>query len=243
PNPIPAVTINSEDGRYLLEQIAKGKVEATLVVDVTSEEKETKNVRAIIEGGRKADEKILVIAHRDTANTPGANDNASGLATLIELAQILPEYRLNRSVELIAMGAEEELGSLGSYNYCKIHKDELDKVKAVINVDMVAVGSKLKVITEGLWPDKGRLETSKEINRLLIEEANRIGYFVEYGICPFATSDEGRFIDAGVSASWLWKPDDPYYHSTEDTPDKVNPNDIKAVCEIVKNAVIKLANM
>jgi len=241
PNPIPAVTINSNDGQYLLEQVSKGKVEATLIVDVKNEEKETKNVRATIEGGKKADEKILVIAHRDTANTPGANDNASGLATLIELAHILPNYQLDRSVELMAVGAEEELGSLGSYNYCKMHKNKLEKIKAVINVDMVAVGSKLKVITEGFWPDRGKLETSKEINKLLIEEANKLGYFAEYGICTFATSDEGRFIDTGVPASWLWKPDDPYYHSMEDTPDKVNPNDIKAVCEIVKNTVIKLA--
>ncbi|MBS7616651.1 M28 family peptidase [Candidatus Bathyarchaeota archaeon] len=241
PNPIPAVTMTSNDGQFLLEQSTKGKVEATLIVDVKNEEKETKNVRATIEGEKKADEKILVIAHRDTANTPGANDNASGLATLIELARILPNYHLDRSVELMAVGAEEELGSLGSYNYCKMHKNELEKIRAVINVDMVAVGSKLKVITEGLWPDKGKLETSKEINKLLVEEADKLGYFAEYGICSFATSDEGRFIDAGVPASWLWKPDDPYYHSMEDTPDKVNPNDIKAVCEIVKNTVIKLA--
>jgi aminopeptidase YwaD len=243
PNPIPAVTMTSNDGQYLLEQATKGKTDITLIVDVKNEEKETKNVRATIEGGKRADEKILIIAHRDTANTPGANDNASGLATLLELARILPNYRLDRTVELMAVGAEEELGSLGSYNYCKMHKNELEKIKAVINVDMVAVGSKLKVITEGIWPDKGKLETSKEINKLLVEEANHLGYFAEYGICSFATSDEGRFIDAGVPASWLWKPDDPYYHSTEDTPDKVNPNDIKAVCEIVKNAVIKLGRV
>ncbi|MGQ9641952.1 MAG: M28 family peptidase [Candidatus Bathycorpusculaceae bacterium] len=241
PNSIPAVTMTSNDGRYLLDQASKGKAEVNLVVNVKNEEKETKNVRAVIEGGKRADEKILVIAHRDTANTPGANDNASGLSTLLELARVLPQYRLDRTVELMAVGAEEELGSLGSYNYCKMHKNDLEKIKAVINVDMVAVGSKLKIITEGLWPDKGTLKTSKTINKLLLEEASRLNYFAEYGICPFATSDEGRFIDACVPASWLWKPDDPYYHSTEDTPDKVNPNDIKVVCDLVKNVVIRLS--
>ena len=241
PNPILAVTMTSYDGKHLLDQASKGKTEISLIVDVRNEEKETKNVRAVIEGSKRTDEKILVIAHRDTANTPGANDNASGLATLLELARVLPQYRLNRTVELMAVGAEEELGSLGSYNYCKMHKDELGKIKAVINVDMVAVGSKLKVISEGIWPDRGKLKTSKELNELLIEEASRLNYFAEYGICSFATSDEGRFIDAGVPASWLWKPDDPYYHSTEDTPDKVNPNDVKVVCDIIKNAIIRLS--
>jgi aminopeptidase YwaD len=241
PNPIPAVTMASDDGRFLLDQVMKGKVKLILIVNARNEEKETKNVRTTIEGDKRADEKILVIAHRDTANTPGANDNASGLSTLLELARITPQYRLDRTIELIAVGAEEELGSLGSYVYCEKHKNELEKIKAVINVDMIAVGSKLKIITEGLWPDIGKLETSKILNALLLEEANNLNYFVEYGSCSLGTSDEGRFIAAGVPASWLWKPDDPYYHSTEDTPDKVNPNDIKVVCDIIKNIVIRLS--
>jgi len=243
PKPISAVTIPRDDGRYLIEHASKGRVEVNLKVDALLEDRTTKNVRGIIQGSEYPDEKILVIAHRDSANTPGANDNASGLAVLLELARVLPQYKPKRTVELVAMGAEEELGSLGSYNYCNLHKAELEKIKAVINVDMIAVGSKLKIITGGLWPDIGEIKTTNWLNKLLFETAEKLNYFVEYGICSFATSDEGRFIDAGVPATWLWKPDDPYYHSTEDTPDKVNPNDIKVACDIIGYTVLKLSEV
>jgi aminopeptidase YwaD len=243
PKPIPAVTIPKEDGIYLIEQASQGKVEINLKVDALLEDRTTKNVRGIIQGSKYPDEKILVIAHRDSANTPGANDNASGLAVLLELAKVLPSYRPARTIELAALGAEEELGSLGSYNYCRLHKEELKNIKAVITVDMIAVGSKLKIITEGLWPDVGKIRTTDWLNKLLFKTAEELGYYIEYGVCPFATSDEGRFIDAGVPATWLWKPDDPYYHSLEDTPDKVNPNDLKVACEIVGHAVLKLSEM
>lgn len=241
PKPIPAVTIPKEDGRYLMERASKGRVEVGLKVDTLLEDRTTKNIRGIIRGSKYPDEKMLVIAHRDSANTPGANDNASGLAVLLELARVLPQHKPKRTVELVAMGAEEELGSLGSYNYCKLHKEELKNIKAVINVDMIAVGSKLNIITEGLWPDVGKIKTTDWLNKLLFEVAEELNYFMEYGICPFATSDEGRFIDAGVPATWLWKPDDPYYHSMEDTVEKVNPNDIKVACDIVGCAVLKLS--
>ena len=241
PKPIPAVTIPKEDGRYLTEQASKGGVEVNLKVDALLEDRTTKNVRGVIRGNKYPDEKILVIAHRDSANTPGANDNASGLAALLELARVLPQHKLQRTVELVAIGAEEELGSLGSHNYCNLHKVELKNIKAVINVDMIAVGSKLNIITGGLWPDVGKIKTTDWLNKLLFETAEELNYFVEYGICSFATSDEGRFIEAGVPAAWLWKPDDPYYHSLEDTPEKVNPNDIKVVCDIVGRAVLKLS--
>lgn len=243
PKSIPAVTIPKEDGRYLTEQASKGRVEVNLKVDALLEDRTTKNVRGVIRGSKYLDEKILVIAHRDSANTPGANDNASGLVVLLELARVLPQYKPKRTVEFVAMGAEEELGSLGSYNYCDLHKVELKNIKAVINVDMIAVGSKLKIITEGFWPDVGKIKTTDWLNKLLFETAEELNYFVEYGICSFATSDEGRFIEAEVPAAWLWKPDDPYYHSLEDTPEKMNPNDIKVVCDIVGRAMLKLSEL
>lgn len=241
PRPISAVTISKENGEYLMKQASKGNVEVNLKVNSLVTEKTMKNIRGIIRGSKYHEEKILVIAHIDSANTPGANDNASGIAVLLELAKVLPAYKPKRTIELVASGAEEALGLLGSYHYCKVHRNELKSIKAAINVDMIAVGTKLKIITEGFWPDRGRLKTTEWLNKLLLNTANNIGYTAELGVCSHGTSDEGRFIDAGVPAAWLWKPDDPFYHSLEDTPDKVNPNDVKAVCDIVGYTVLKLS--
>jgi Zn-dependent M28 family amino/carboxypeptidase len=103
------------------------------------------------------------------------------------------------------------------------------------------VGSEIKIVTEGHWPDK-TIRHTPWINRLLLRTARELGYKAEYGTCLTGCSDEGRFIDAGVPSAWLWKPDDPYYHTIEDTADKVNANDLKAITDIVGSTVLQIAN-
>jgi len=241
PKPVPFVGTNRDDGAHLIELTEKARVQVELKVDVVLENRSTKNVRGLIRGGRRAKEKIVVTAHRDSVTTPGANDNGSGTAVLLELSRILSKHKPKRTIELMSLGAEEVYGQLGSLNYCKSHKQELKDIKALVNVDMVAVGSELKIITEGHWPDKS-IKTTPWINSLLFETARKLGYKAEYGTCIHGTSDEGRFIDAGVPSAWLWKPDDPYYHTLEDTADKVNANDLKAVTDIVCSTVLQLAD-
>jgi len=241
PKPIPFVGTSRDDGTYLLELSRSTPVEISLKADVILENRISKNVRGIIKGATKSKEKVMVTAHRDTTNTPGANDNGSGTAVLLELSRILGKRGPKRTIELASLGAEEVYGQLGSTYYCKAHKQELKTIKALVNVDMVAVGSQIKIITEGHWPDKS-VRTTPWINKLLYRTAKQLGYRVEYGTCSLGTSDEGRFIDAGVPAGWLWKSDDPFYHTMEDTIDKINPNDLKAVAEIVGTAILALAN-
>jgi aminopeptidase YwaD len=242
PRQIPCVGTTRDDGNYLIDLSKKTSVAVRLKVDAVIDNRSTGNVRGLIKGKKKAREKVLVTAHRDSSNTPGANDNGSGTVVLLELSRILTKQSPKRTIELVSLGAEEFFGQLGSLNYCKLHKEELRDIKALINIDMVAVGSEIKIITEGHWPDK-TIRHTPWINRLLLRTAKELGYKAEYGTCLTGCSDEGRFIDAGVPSAWLWKPDDPYYHSMEDTADKVNANDLKAVADIVGSTVLQIANM
>lgn len=241
PRPIPFIGTTRDDGVHLLDLVRKNHVVLGLKADLIIENRTTRNVRGLIEGRVKTKEKVMITAHRDSANTPGANDNGSGTAILLELSRILGKHKPKRTIELVSFGAEEVYGQLGSSYYCKAHKQELKSVKALINVDMVAVGAEIKIITEGHWPDKS-IKTTPWINKQLYQTAKELGYRVEYGTCILGTSDEGRFIDAGVPCGWLWKPDDPFYHTVEDTADKINPNDLKAVADIVGTTVLDLAN-
>jgi aminopeptidase YwaD len=55
-----------------------------------------------------ADRRVVVFAHIDSRiGTPGANDNASGVASLLLLAQLLEDYRGSLCVELVAMNGED----------------------------------------------------------------------------------------------------------------------------------------
>ncbi|MGA8857835.1 MAG: M20/M25/M40 family metallo-hydrolase [Candidatus Bathyarchaeia archaeon] len=242
PRNIPVVGIARDDGHRLLQAMKNGSVVARLKVDVFSNTVVTQNVRGFLKGRGKSSRKILITAHRDSANTPGANDNGSGTAVLLELARVLGKYRVERSVELVSLGAEEVYGQLGSQHYCKAHASELPQIDGLINVDMIGVGSEIKIITQGSWPDRPRIRTDKRLNKLLHDAARALGYRFGYGVCTIGTSDEGRFLKAGVPSAWLWKPDDPCYHSIEDTYDRINPNDLKAVADVVGTAVLQVAN-
>jgi acetylornithine deacetylase/succinyl-diaminopimelate desuccinylase-like protein len=67
-----------------------------------------RNIIATRLGAGHAEERLLVIAHYDTVeNSPGADDNASGVAALLELARILEPVEFDRTVQLVAVNLEE----------------------------------------------------------------------------------------------------------------------------------------
>ena len=107
PNPIPAIVLGKEDGEKLIQLIKSGHTNARLMVDAFSGERIATNVRAIKPGIEKPNEKIVIYGHRDTAGTPGANDNGSGTIIMLEIAKILSNFELKRTLEIISSSAEE----------------------------------------------------------------------------------------------------------------------------------------
>ncbi len=241
PNPIPAVCISSTDGRYL-KQLLKDddSVKINLLVKSVIEERINNNVRGLLLGESKPEEKILITAHIDTENNRGANDNCSGLSIMLELARVLSEYSPKRTIEFLATGSEE-VCSIGSVEYCKKHESSLDDIVAVFNIDMVGRGSDLVLIKKGEWPSK-TIETPEWLYLFVDKMARELNYKTKFDICELGTSDEGRFLDAGVPSIFFWKPDDPYYHSPLDTIERVDPNGLKTIAEIVALSAWRLAN-
>ena len=83
---IPAVSISRGDGRDLLDLIEEGKVEAQ--VTVKSETRPSRNVIAEMPGSENTGKTVVIGAHYDTVpDSPGANDNASGIATIMTIAK------------------------------------------------------------------------------------------------------------------------------------------------------------
>jgi aminopeptidase YwaD len=79
---------------------------------------------------------LYVGAHHDTqASSPGADDNASGVSGLLELARVLAQAPRRRTVRLISFGAEEQL-SVGSAHYVRHHRDEVEqRGRLMFNLD------------------------------------------------------------------------------------------------------------
>jgi len=85
---------------------------------------------------RNADREIILSAHIDSAGTPGAQDNASGVAVLLELAHTLPKLDLPFRLRFVFFGAEE-VGLLGSKAYLNRHREDLQRCELVFNMDSV----------------------------------------------------------------------------------------------------------
>jgi len=107
-------------------------------VEVELKKTETQNVVGEIRGRRPELPLVLIGAHHDTqCNNTGADDNASGVVALLELAVLLGKSRPLRTIRLVSFGAEEQL-SVGAARYAAEHRREMTSIGAVLNLDSVA---------------------------------------------------------------------------------------------------------
>ncbi|MEA1895981.1 MAG: M20/M25/M40 family metallo-hydrolase [Euryarchaeota archaeon] len=101
----------------------------------------TRNVIGIKEGA--SNQIIIIGAHYDAKchDCPGADDNAGGVAVMLEIARALQNESFNRTIYFIAFSAEE-FGLVGSKNWLDNHEDK-DNIVVMVNLDCVAYGDKL----------------------------------------------------------------------------------------------------
>lgn len=201
--------------------------------------------------------KVLVIcAHYDShaarepnwnplaSSAPGANKNGTGMAALLELANILSQYEYDHEIRFIALGGEE-LGFLGSRNFVRnaVLRDntqnEIGLVKrnpdsedivAVFNLDMIGFNWKsdlVEVISnrESVWLSRS-LEIANTWYDIGLKIRRTVDEFIDI-------SSHKTFWDSGypavtlIESSTPWRDSqnynaNPFYHTFQDTIDKVN---------------------
>lgn len=133
----PGVMMNLHTAQELLKEHPE-EVRIILSQDSTTKG-ESRNVVATIEGTELPDEQVVFCGHYDSVEfSDGAWDNATGSITVMEMMHYFNEHKPRRTVKFVWCGSEE-IGLVGSWNYCEMHKEELDKVILNINFDMVGV--------------------------------------------------------------------------------------------------------
>jgi acetylornithine deacetylase/succinyl-diaminopimelate desuccinylase-like protein len=111
--------------------------------------KKWKNVVAIIPGRRKPKDIYMLIAHFDSISkqpeisAPGADDNASGTAAVLEIARILKYVQLESSIQF-GIFSNEEQDRLGSRHFAKKARKEGLRIKGCINLDVIGYNSAIK---------------------------------------------------------------------------------------------------
>ncbi|MFB6355624.1 MAG: M28 family peptidase [bacterium] len=104
--------------------------------------KEVANLEVIVPGTDRSEESIVIGAHYDTVNgSPGANDNGTGIAVLLELARAWQTSRPGRTIRFVAFVNEEApyfgTEDMGSYQYARQLSRENVDVKAMISLETV----------------------------------------------------------------------------------------------------------
>ncbi len=208
PIDIPVVGMTYEDGAALYTQLQSAEVTMAITTSTEADlDATTKNLIADTKTGN-ADETVVVGAHLDSVvEGPGINDNGSGSAGILEIAEAMAETNVKprRAVRFAFFGAEES-GLLGSEHYVStLPTNELTKIYANLNFDMIGSPNYVRFVYDGDGSDSEPAGPpgSGEIESVVTR------YFAGQGLASEPTefsgrSDYGPFIAVGIPAGGLF---------------------------------------
>ena len=226
------------------------------------------NIEVIIPGQRRRQQWLVIGAHYDTVpTTPGADDNASGVAGLLELAKRLKDSNPDCTICLCAYANEEHNGgkweNMGSYAHARSLKEKGTDVIGMISLEMLGYFS----------DEEGSQKYPFPFNLFYPTQGNFIGFvantksakFVRYCVEQFrlvaqvpseAAAAPERFADISRSDHWgFWQHGypafmltdtsnfrTPYVHTMQDTPDTLDFEKMTRVVSGIEAVIRKLAN-
>jgi Zn-dependent M28 family amino/carboxypeptidase len=204
-----------------------------------------RNIEAEIRG--KTDEIVIVGAHYDTAGPyPGANDNASGVAAVLELARVLKGFEPQRALRFVLFPNEEPpffMGpQMGSFVYAKRCKQRREKIAGMLSLETIGyysdeAGSQSYPFPAGTYPTTANFIgfVGNVGSRALLRECMRVfrdttkfpseGIAAPTDIPGVGWSDHWSFWQHGYQSVMVTDTAPyryPYYHSAQDTPDKLD---------------------
>ncbi|HZP37381.1 MAG TPA: M28 family peptidase [Methylomirabilota bacterium] len=217
-------------------------VSARLRVDLARSERRAANVMGVVPGvdPARADEAVVIGAHYDhlgvEAGTvyPGADDNASGTATVLALAQSLAASRPPRTL-VFALFSGEEIGLVGS-DYQVRHPSvvPVDRMAAMVNFDMVGR-------LEGRHLVVGGVDTGSGFRALVEGAAREVGIDVSLRPSGTGPSDHARFNGAGVPVLFVHSGTHADYHRPTDTADRIDASGMARIAALGRLVVTRLA--
>ena len=218
---IPALIFPPELAQGAVDLLPPGEIIVT--VTIIAEERESWNVIAELKG--ESDAVALVGAHYDVVpeTRAGANDNTSGVAVALALAEALAGESLPFTIRFINFGAEE-IGIYGSSDYAASLSDrEISRIQAMLNIDSVAAG-------EGLG-----IYGTPQLAEQALSLAESLGLAAQPGAVPLgATGDHAPFHAAGIPAITIYGLDYSRIHTPDDTLEFVQPELLGATYTLAK---------
>ena len=208
----------------------------------------TANVVALIEGSDPIlkNEYIILGAHIDHLGIRknevmnGADDNASGCAAVVEIAEALVKSKLKRSVICILFTGEE-LGLLGSYYFTENSPIPLKNIIAVNNLDMIGrpngISNEFSTIgAERISPKLKEIicGVNNQTLQLILDSVNYNNYY--------SRSDQYSFYLKRIPSVVFTSGEHKDYHTPADDPEKIDYEFLQKNCQLVYEIILKLAN-
>lgn len=228
-----------------------------------------RNLEAQLAGSGLADEIILLGAHYDSVlGSPGADDNATGTAAVLELARLLAGKKLARSIRFVAFVNEEppffQTDDMGSRVYARRARKRGEKIVAMLSLESIGYYSDAKG-SQGypfffrlLYPSRGNFLgfvgniPARRLVHQSLQSFRKHAAFPSEGVAA-----PGWIIGIGWSDHWsFWKEGYPaimvtdtalfryeHYHSMTDTPDKIDYARLARVAGGMAQVAIDLASV
>jgi Zn-dependent M28 family amino/carboxypeptidase len=226
----------------------------------------SENLEVVRTGTTKPEEIILVGAHYDTVRgTPGADDNASGIAALLELTRMFATAETERTLRFVAFVNEEPpfffWSEMGSGVYAEAAKTRGENIRLMISLEMLGSYSeqpgsqRYPPLLRHFYPDRANFiamvsnrASRKELQQLVNAFKSHSDFPVEslatFEIIPgVAWSDHLSFWRAGYPAIMITDTAfyrNAAYHAADDTPEKLNYPAMASVVEGLFHALTAL---
>jgi hypothetical protein len=241
-NPVPNLLVAHEQYGTLYRVAQRGlpaRVELNLQTRFLDDNRTPANVVAEIPGTDKSDEVVMLGAHFDSWHSgTGATDNGAGSVVMMEAIRILKTLGMPmRRTVRIGLWTGEEQGLIGSSRYLRIHKDELPRISAYVNLDNGT--GKIR----GIWSQSNSavvpvfeqiLSPFRDLGVLAVRDGNTGGTdhqsFDRVGVPGF------NFIQDPIEYSIRT------HHSNVDTYERLVIDDLKQAATVVAWTVYHIAN-
>ncbi|MFD1037434.1 M28 family peptidase [Virgibacillus byunsanensis] len=253
---IPVVSINYDNGKSIRKQVKEGKNDCRISTEVDTGFRSIPTLVAEIKGNEEPEKYVMLSGHIDSWHY-GVMDNGTANAVMLEVARILSKYngKLKRTLRLAFWSGHSHGRYAGSAWYCDTHWEDLND-NCVLHVNIDSVGAKdSTVLTESNCMRETQGLAKEVIGTLTGEkfEGSRYGRAgdqsfwgtgtpsVFMGLSEQEPSNEpaaaafGQLFGGGKTGGFGW-----WWHTTEDTLDKIDPDYLKRDCEIYLTLVYRL---
>lgn len=224
------------------------EIKIKIQTELIQEKRQCQNIIGILKPSSWNGKYILLGAHYDHIGMggetsrwekkvgkihPGADDNASGTALLLEIAKLLSKERESLKYGIIfAFFSGEELGIIGSSYFVKNPVINLKDISIMLNFDMVGRMRDKKLILLGT-------DTSPQIDPVIDEISKNYDFKIIKNLGGFSQGDNTAFYKEDIPVLGFFTDVHPDYHMPSDTYEKINYKDMLEILNFSRDIILK----